>query len=60
MKTSREKSYGSYKECPYCGQNKIPFKMGICICGQQVGNIKYIKNTENFAKNYYSYRGVIV
>ena len=46
------------KTCPYCGQSKIPFKMGICICGKQVGNIQYVKNKEKFAKGqYYSYVG---
>ncbi len=59
MKTN-EKSDEDYKECPYCGQNQIPFKMGVCICGRQVGNIQYIRNTESFAKNYYTYQGLIV
>jgi len=43
------------KECPYCGQVQIPFKLGICICGGQVGKIKYVNTPKNFAKNYYSY-----
>ena len=43
------------RECPFCGQGLIPFKLGVCICGRQVGNIQYVKNTERFAKNYYSY-----
>ena len=43
------------KTCPYCGQSKIPFKMGICICGKQVGNIQYVNNTESFAANYYTF-----
>ena len=42
-----------YKRCPECGQNEVPFKMGVCICGYQVGEIQYIKNTKLFAKNYY-------
>ena len=46
-----------YKECPYCGQNTIPFKKGVCICGGQVGNVQYVKNPEKFARNYYSYIG---
>jgi hypothetical protein len=46
------------KICPYCGQSKIPFKMGICICGKQVGNIRYVKNVGKFGKGqYYSYVG---
>lgn len=48
----------SYKTCPYCGQNRIPFKLGVCICGKQVGKIQYVKNAEKFAKSqYYSYIG---
>lgn len=42
-----------YRECPYCGQKEIPFKMGVCICGRQVGEIQYVKNPKVFAKNYY-------
>ena len=59
MRNKTENSNEHYKECPYCGQNQIPFKMGVCICGHQIGRIQYIKNTENYAKNYYSYRGLV-
>jgi hypothetical protein len=53
-----ENTNESYKECPYCGQSKIPFKLGVCICGAQVGSILYVKNTIQFAKGqYYSYVG---
>ncbi len=45
------------KMCPHCGQRKIPFKMGVCICGKQVGKIQYIGNTEKYAKNYYPHQG---
>jgi len=45
------------KECPFCGQGIIPFKLGVCFCGQQVGCIQFVKNTQRFAKNYYSYLG---
>ena len=45
-----------YKRCSECGQNEIPFKMGVCICGNQVGKIQYIKNTKLFAKNYYPHQ----
>jgi len=47
-----------YKTCPYCGQNTIPFKMGVCICGRQVGKIQYVNDPKKYVKNYYSYRGV--
>ncbi len=43
----------NYKTCPHCGQDQIPFKLGICICGKQVGKIQYVENSETFAKNYY-------
>ena len=46
----------SYKTCPYCGQGKIPFKLGVCMCGRQVGDIKYVVNAKKFALGqYYSY-----
>jgi hypothetical protein len=46
-----------YKTCPYCGQGTIPFKLGVCICGKQIGNIQYVQNADSFARNYYSYVG---
>jgi len=46
-----------FKKCPYCGQGLIPFKMGVCICGHQVGNIQYVQNSDSFARNYYSFVG---
>jgi hypothetical protein len=49
----------SYKECPYCGQCMIPFKLGVCICGAQVGKIQYVQNPIKFAKEqYYCHVGV--
>jgi len=51
------RDYDGYKQCPYCGQGLVPFKLGVCICGKQIGDIQYVKNTESFAKNYYSYIG---
>ena len=47
-------SSDSHKACPYCGQGNIPFKLGVCTCGVQVGKIQYVQNSETFAKNYYS------
>ena len=47
-----------YKECPYCGQAKLPFKLGVCTeCGKQVGSITYVNNAESYAKNWYEYIG---
>ena len=47
-----------YKECPCCGQRKIPFKMGVCVCGAQVGDIQYVNSAEKFANvQYYEYIG---
>lgn len=47
----------SSKSCPYCGQSKIPFKLGVCICGAQIGNIQYVKDSNTYVKNWYSYVG---
>jgi hypothetical protein len=44
-----------YKKCPNCGQSQFPFKLGVCICGNQVGEIQYVKNPNQFAKNYFPY-----
>ena len=59
QKESTEPKYfslnGNYKTCPTCGQGKIPFKLGICTCGEQVGTIQYVDDPEKFATNYYSY-----
>jgi len=62
MKTQNEKSAhriigkgDDFKNFPYCGQGKIPFKLGVCICGKQVGVIQYVKSPARFAKNRYSH-----
>ena len=47
----------SYKRCPYCRQGMVPFKMGVCICGKQVGNITFVNNAECYAKHWYEYVG---
>ena len=31
-----------YKICPKCGQGLIPFKYGLCICGNQIGLQKFL------------------
>lgn len=46
-----------YKTCPYCGQSKIPFKMGVCICGAQVGKIQYVNDPQRIVNQYYTYVG---
>ena len=47
-----------YKECPCCGQRKIPFKLGVCVCGKQVGDIQYVNSAKKFANvQYYEYMG---
>jgi hypothetical protein len=51
-------SNGDYRQCPYCPNNTIPFKLGVCICGNQVGDIQYVQNPKTFAKNYYSNIGI--
>lgn len=47
----------AYKTCPYCGQSKIPFKKGVCICGAQVGKVQYVNNPKNTVKQFYTYIG---
>ena len=39
-----------YKRCPHCYQNQIPFKHGVCICGEQVWDIQYVKHPRKYAK----------
>lgn len=46
--------YNDDKTCPRCGQKEMPFKLGVCRCGNQVGQIQYVKDPEKFARNYYS------
>jgi len=41
--------------CPYCGQIFTTFRISVCVCGMQVDNIRYVKNSKKFAKHYYSY-----
>ena len=48
----------NYKTCPRCGQEKIPFKLGVCICGRQVGSIQYVKDSQEFAANHDSLLGI--
>jgi len=47
------KYVNDYKTCPYCGQDEIPFKKGVCKCGKQVGPIKYVKDPQKFARGNY-------
>ena len=42
-----------YRACPECGQNKVPFKKGVCVCGKQVGSVQYVKSPETFARTNY-------
>jgi len=48
----------NYKTCPRCGQEKIPFKLGVCVCGNQVGSIQYVKDSQEFASNHDSFLGI--
>jgi len=43
------------KFCSTCGQGKISFKMGVCMCENQVGKTQYVNDTEKFAKNQYHF-----
>jgi len=46
------------KSCPYCGQSLVPFKLGVCMCGMQVGSIQYVVDPEKFAENQYCFHTV--
>ena len=48
-----QKISGDYKVCSQCGQGEVPFKLGVCLCGNQVGEIQYVKDPRQFAKNYF-------
>ena len=45
----------SYKRCTYCGQTKILFKMGVCVCDKQVDSITFVNNAQTYAKSWYEY-----
>jgi len=45
------------KRCTCCGQGIVPFKLGVCVCGHQMGSTQYVQNPVNFAKRYYSFIG---
>ena len=48
----------NYKTCPRCGQEKIPFKLGVCIFGRQMDSIQYVKDSQEFAANHDSFLGI--
>ena len=48
----------NYKTCPHCGQEKIPFKLGVCICRRQVSSIQYVKDSQEFAATHDSLLGM--
>jgi hypothetical protein len=52
---TRTRDENPWKTCPNCGQGVIPFKLGVCICGIQVGKIQYVQNAGSFAQSHYSY-----
>ena len=35
-------SSSNYKNCPRCGQGLIPFRYGLCFCGNQIGFTKFL------------------
>ena len=46
--------FQDYKACPQCGQNKIPFKKGVCPkCSNQIGSIQYVKNPQEYVRSNY-------
>ena len=47
--------FQDYKACSFCGQNKIPFKKGVCPkCCNQIGDIQYVKDPKEYVKSNYS------
>lgn len=39
-------------KCEKCGQTEIPFRYGVCrICGEQVSDIIFVKNTREYLKS---------
>jgi len=53
MKQRTIQKSDDYKVCFQCGQGEFPFKLGVCLCGNQVGEIQYVKDPKQFVKNYY-------
>ena len=46
--------FQDYKSCSFCGQNKNPFKKGVCPkCCNQVGDIQYVKNLREYVQSNY-------
>jgi len=51
---SKENMFQDYKACSFCGQNKIPFKKGVCPrCCNQVGDIQYVKDSQEYVQSNY-------
>ena len=51
---AKDGMFQDYKSCCFCGQNKIPFKKGICPkCCNQVDDIQYVKNPQEYVKSNY-------
>ena len=36
----------NYKNCPRYGQGLIPFRYGLCFCGNQIGLTKFLISTD--------------
>ena len=51
---SKTGMFQDYRARPHCGQNKLPFKKGVCPkCSRQVGDVQYVKNSEEYVKSNY-------
>ena len=51
-------NYGKLQNMSSLWTKKIPFKLGVCICGNQVGSIQYVKDSQEFAFNHDSFLGM--
>ena len=51
---SKDGIFEDYKACPNCGQNKLPFKKGVCPkCSHQIGDVQYVKDPKEYVKSNY-------
>lgn len=46
--------FQDYKACSFCGQNKVPFKKGVCSrCCNQASDVQYVKYPKEYVKSNY-------
>ena len=51
---SKTAMFQDYKACPYCEQNELPFKKGVCPkCCKMVGDIQYVRDPIEYVESNY-------